>query len=74
MTIEHGDKKCDDVEGAFMDDILQSASKGGFGINPISRLTFALRCGAINRPGNLWASKASLVDEVQRADPGVQFA
>jgi hypothetical protein len=46
MTIEHGDKKCDDVEGAFTDDILQSAQKGDFGINPISAfdIRFTMRC------------------------------
>jgi hypothetical protein len=46
MTIEHGDKKCDVVEGAFTDDILQSAEKGGFGVNPISAfdIRFTMRC------------------------------
>ena len=46
MTIEHGDKKCDVVEGAFSDDILQSAQKGDFGVNPISAfdIRFAMRC------------------------------
>jgi hypothetical protein len=46
MTIEHGDKKCDVVEGAFTDDILQSAQKGDFGVNPISAfdIRFAMRC------------------------------
>jgi hypothetical protein len=46
MTIEHGDKKCDAVEGAFTDDILQSAQKGDFGVNPISAfdIRFTMRC------------------------------
>ena len=46
MTIEHGDKKCDEVEGAFTDDILQSAQKGEFGVNPISAfdIRFTMRC------------------------------
>jgi hypothetical protein len=46
MTIEHGDKKCDVVEGVFTDDILQSAQKGDFGVNPISAfdIRFAMRC------------------------------
>jgi hypothetical protein len=46
MTIEHGDKKCDEVEGAFTDDILQSAQKGDFGVNPISAfdIRFTMRC------------------------------
>jgi hypothetical protein len=46
MTIEYGDKKCDVVEGAFTDDILQSAQKGDFGVNPISAfdIRFTMRC------------------------------
>jgi hypothetical protein len=46
MTIEHGDKKCDEVEGSFTDDILQSAEKGGFGVNPIKAfdIRFTMRC------------------------------
>jgi hypothetical protein len=46
MSIEHGDKKCNEVEGAFTDDILQSAEKGPFGINPIKAfdIRFTMRC------------------------------
>jgi hypothetical protein len=46
MTIEHGDKKCDEVEGAFVDDILQSGQKGGMNTNPVSAfdIRFTMRC------------------------------
>jgi len=46
MTIEHGDKKCDVVEGAFTDDILQSAQKGDLNTNPVSAfdIRFTMRC------------------------------
>jgi hypothetical protein len=46
MTIEHGDKKCDEVEGAFVDDILQSGQKGGMNTNPVTAfdIRFTMRC------------------------------
>ena len=46
MTVEHSGKKCNEVEGNFSDDILQSADKGGFGVNPISAfdIRFTMRC------------------------------
>jgi hypothetical protein len=46
MTIEHGDRKCDEVEGTFVDDILQSGQKGGMNTNPVSAfdIRFAMRC------------------------------
>jgi hypothetical protein len=46
MSIETADKKCDVVEGAFSDDILQSAEEGGLGKNPIEvfDIRFTMRC------------------------------
>jgi hypothetical protein len=46
MTIENGGKKCDEVEGKFTDDILQSAEEEGLGKNPISAfdIRFTMRC------------------------------
>jgi hypothetical protein len=46
MSIEHDGKKCDEVEGKFTDDILQSDEKNGLGINPITAfdIRFTMRC------------------------------
>ncbi|MGA2490546.1 MAG: hypothetical protein ABSF99_10260 [Anaerolineales bacterium] len=46
MTVENNGKKCDDVEGTFTDDILQSAQKNEQQINPIMSfdIRFAMRC------------------------------
>jgi hypothetical protein len=46
MTIEHNEKKCDVVEGAFTDSILQSEEENGLGKNPISAfdIRFTMRC------------------------------
>jgi hypothetical protein len=46
MTIEHAGKKCSEVEGAFVDDILQSGQNGGMNTNPVSAfdIRFAMRC------------------------------
>jgi hypothetical protein len=46
MTIEHNGQKCDEVEGAFVDDILQSGQKGGLNTNPVSAfdIRFTMRC------------------------------
>ena len=46
MTIEHNGKKCDEVEGTFVDDILQSGQKGGLNTNPVSAfdIRFTMRC------------------------------
>ncbi len=46
MSIETNDKKCDVVEGAFSDDILQSAEENGMGKNPIEvfDIRFTMRC------------------------------
>ncbi len=46
MTVENNGKKCDDVEGTFTDDILQTAQKNEQQINPIMSfdIRFAMRC------------------------------
>jgi hypothetical protein len=46
MSVEHNGTKCNDVEGAFIDDILQSAQKGDLQTNPISSfdIRFTMRC------------------------------
>jgi hypothetical protein len=46
MTVENGDKKCDNVEGIFTDDILQTAQKNEQQINPVMSfdIRFAMRC------------------------------
>jgi hypothetical protein len=46
MSVEYNGKKCDEVEGAFVDDILQSAQKGELQTNPISSfdIRFTMRC------------------------------
>ena len=46
MTVEHNGKKCDEVEGAFVDDILQTAQKGALQTNPVSAfdIRFTVRC------------------------------
>ena len=46
MLVEHGDKKCTDVEGSFTDDTLQSAQSGSLQVNPISwfDIRFTMRC------------------------------
>jgi hypothetical protein len=46
MTIEHAGKKCSEVEGAFVDDILQSGQNGDMNTNPVSAfdIRFAMRC------------------------------
>jgi hypothetical protein len=46
MTVEHNGNKCNEVEGAFIDDILQSAQKGDQQTNPISSfdIRFTMRC------------------------------
>jgi hypothetical protein len=46
MTIEHAGKKCNEVEGAFVDDILQSGQNGGMNTNPVTAfdIRFTMRC------------------------------
>jgi hypothetical protein len=46
MTVEHAEKKCDEVEGSFTGDILQSAQEGGLNTNPVSNfdIRFTMRC------------------------------
>lgn len=46
MTMEHNGKKCDEVEGAFTDDILQSGQNGALNTNPVSAfdIRFTMRC------------------------------
>jgi hypothetical protein len=46
MTVEHAGKKCDEVEGSFIDDTLQSAQKGDLNTNPVSffDIRFTMRC------------------------------
>jgi hypothetical protein len=46
MTVENNEKKCDEVEGTFTDDILQTAQKNEQQINPIMSfdIRFAMRC------------------------------
>jgi len=48
MSVENNDKKCDEVEGAFTDDTLQSAQNGDQQTNPISwfDIRFTVRCNA----------------------------
>ena len=46
MMVEHAGKKCDEVEGAFVDDILQSGQNGGMNTNPVTAfdIRFTMRC------------------------------
>jgi hypothetical protein len=46
MTVEYNGKKCDEVEGDFVDDILQSGQKGGLNANPVTAfdIRFTMRC------------------------------
>ncbi len=46
MSIERAGKKCTEVEGAFVDDILQSGQNGGMNTNPVSAfdIRFVMRC------------------------------
>jgi hypothetical protein len=46
MAVEGNGKKCNEVEGSFVDDILQSAQKGELQTNPISSfdIRFTMRC------------------------------
>jgi hypothetical protein len=46
MTVENNGKKCDQVEGIFTDNILQTAQKGDQQINPVTSfdIQFAMRC------------------------------
>ncbi len=46
MTLENNGRKCDDVEGAFIADALQSAQQGNQLLNPITSLDirFTMRC------------------------------
>jgi hypothetical protein len=46
MTVEHNGRKCDEVEGEFTDDILQSGQNGGLNTNPVTAfdIRFAMRC------------------------------
>jgi hypothetical protein len=46
MTVENNGKKCDEVEGAFTDDTLQSAQNGDLNTNPVSwfDIRFTMRC------------------------------
>jgi hypothetical protein len=46
MAVDNNGKKCDEVEGTFTDDILQTAQKNEQQINPISSfdIRFAMRC------------------------------
>jgi hypothetical protein len=46
MTVERDGKKCDEVEGTFIDDTLQSAQKGDLNANPVSffDIRFTMRC------------------------------
>jgi len=46
MTVENNGKKCDEVEGTFTDNILQTAQKNEQQINPITSfdIRFAMRC------------------------------
>jgi hypothetical protein len=46
MSVENNGKKCDEVEGEFTDDILQTAIDGDRQVNPISSfdIRFTMRC------------------------------
>jgi hypothetical protein len=46
MTVEYNGKKCDQVEGIFTDDILQTAQNGDQQVNPVTSfdIRFAMRC------------------------------
>ena len=46
MTVENNGKKCDEVEGEFTDDILQSGQNGDLNANPVSffDIRFSMRC------------------------------
>ena len=46
MTVENNGKKCDEVEGIFTDDILQTAQNGDQQVNPVTSfdIRFAMRC------------------------------
>ena len=46
MTVENNGKKCDQVEGIFTDNILQTAQQGDQQVNPVTSfdIQFAMRC------------------------------
>jgi hypothetical protein len=46
MTVENNGKKCDEAEGEFTDDILQSGQNGDLNANPVSffDIRFSMRC------------------------------
>jgi hypothetical protein len=46
MMVENNGKKCDEVEGEFTDDILQTGQSGGLNTNPVSffDIRFTMRC------------------------------
>lgn len=46
MTVENNGKKCDQVEGEFTDDILQTGQSGNLNTNPVSffDIRFTMRC------------------------------
>jgi hypothetical protein len=46
MTVENNGRKCDEVEGIFTDNILQSSQKGDQQVNPVTSfdIQFAMRC------------------------------
>jgi hypothetical protein len=62
MTIENNGKTCDDVEGTFTDDILQTAQKDDQQINPIHSfdIRFAMRC---NRQSQVILGRVKLSQE-----------
>ena len=49
MAVEYNGKKCDELEGEFTDDILQTAQNGEKQINPISSfdIRFTMRCNKL---------------------------
>jgi len=46
MSVENNGKKCDQVDGIFTDDILQTAQKGDQQVNPVTSfdIRFSIRC------------------------------
>jgi hypothetical protein len=48
MTVENNEKKCDEVEGIFTDDILQTGQKDAQQINPVTSfdIRFSMRCNS----------------------------
>ena len=50
MSVEHNGKKCDEVEGSFVGDILLSGQEEGLNTNPVSNfdIRFTMRCN--NQP------------------------